>query len=81
MIREEIYERLTTVFRDFFDDDTIEISDNTTAEDIDEWDSYEHVNLIISVEEEFGIKIPMNKVSDMQNVGEMVSIIMEQLDK
>lgn len=81
MIREEIYERLTTVFRDFFDDDTIEISDNTTAEDIDEWDSYEHVNLIISVEEEFGIKIPMSKVSDMQNVGEMVSIIMEQLDK
>ena len=50
MTRAEIYKRLTEVFRDVFDDETIEINDNTTANDIEDWDSIEHITLVGAVE-------------------------------
>ena len=77
MTREEVYERLNGVFRDVFDDETIVVSDSTTADDIDEWDSFEHINLIVGVEEEFGFKMPMGKAVNMKDVGEMVDFILE----
>ena len=78
MTREEVFERLNKVFQDVFDDDTIEVHDETTADDIDEWDSFEHINLVVAVEDEFSFKIPMGKVVTMKNVGEMVDIILEK---
>ena len=75
MTREEAFERLTNVFCDVFDDDTIELTEETTADDIEDWDSFEHINLVVAVEEEFGFKIPMGKTVTMKNVGEMVEII------
>ena len=77
MTREEVYERLNEVFREILDDETIELQDDTTADDVDGWDSFEHINLIVGVEDEFGFKIPMGKVTTMKNVGEMVDIILE----
>ena len=77
MTRESVFERLTVVFRDVFDDPDIIISETTTADDIEDWDSFEHINLILAVEEEFSLKFPMGKVSSMKNVGEMVDIILE----
>lgn len=77
MTREEVYERLINVFRDVFDDDTIVVTDTTTAEDIDDWDSFEHINLIVAVEEEFSFKVPMGKAVTMKDVGEMVDLILE----
>lgn len=75
MTREDIFETLTEVFRDVFDDESIEISDDTTSDDIDDWDSLEHINLIAAVEMEFGIKFNMGQIVTMKNVGEMVDII------
>lgn len=75
---EKIYERLTEVFRDFFDDDEIELDEETTAEDIDDWDSLNHITLIAAVEGEFDLRFTMGEVSGMKNVGEMVKIIMER---
>ena len=66
MTEEEIYERLNEVFRDVFDDDTIEVDDLTTADDIDDWDSLEHINLIAAVEKEFGIVELVNTL-DMEH--------------
>ena len=77
MTREEVFERLNKVFQEVFDDETIEVNDDTTSEDIDDWDSIEHINLIVAVEEEFSIKIPMGKVVTMKNVGEMADIILQ----
>ena len=77
MTREELFERLNKVFQEVFDDETIEVNDDTTSEDIDDWDSFEHINLIVAVEEEFSIKIPMGKVVTMKNVGEMADIILQ----
>lgn len=77
MTREAVYERLNKVFREVFDDDEIVLQDSTTADDIEDWDSFEHINLVVAVESEFSFKIPMGKVITMKNVGEMVDIILE----
>ena len=78
MNKNEIVTRLTAVFRDVFDDDSIVINENTTANDIDDWDSIEHINLIGAVEDEFGMRFKMREVSGMKNVGEMINIISER---
>ncbi len=78
MTKNEIYERLTAVFRDVFDDESIEICDTTTADDIEDWDSIEHITLIGAVESEFKVRFKMGEVSGMKNVGEMVKIIEER---
>lgn len=77
MSREEVYERLVKVFREVFDDEAIELKDETVADDIDGWDSFEHINLVIAVQDEFDFKIPLGKIVTMHNVGEMVDIILE----
>lgn len=77
MTREEVFERLNKVFQDVFDDEMIVVHEETTADDIDDWDSFEHINLVVAVEEEFSFKIPMGKVVNMKNVGEMVDVILE----
>lgn len=78
MNKKEIVKRLTEVFRDIFDDDSIVITEKTTANDIDDWDSIEHINLIGAVEEEFDMRFKMREVSGMKNVGEMINIIAER---
>lgn len=75
----EVMQKLQEVFRDVFDDDTIEINENTTANDIDEWDSLEHITLIGAVEKTFKMRFKMKEVSSMKNVGEMVEIILERI--
>lgn len=77
MTREEVYERLNNVFREVFDDVSITVNDATVAEDVDGWDSFEHINLVVAIQDEFNFKIPMGKVVSMKNVGEMVDIIIE----
>lgn len=76
---EEIYERLNSVFQDVFDDESITVDANTTSEDIEDWDSLEHINLIVAIENEFDIKFGMNEVTGMKNVGEMVKIINDKI--
>lgn len=76
MTREEVFERLNNVFQDVLDDDSIELHEETVADDVDGWDSFEHINLIVAVEDKFSFKFPMGKVVTMKNVGEMVDIIL-----
>lgn len=80
MSREEIFLRLNTVFQDVFDDESIVVNDITTSDDIEDWDSLEHINLIVAVEQEFGIKFNMAEVTTMKNVGDMVNIISDRLE-
>ncbi|MDD6490329.1 MAG: acyl carrier protein [Clostridia bacterium] len=70
-----IYAKLNKIFRDVFDDDSITVNPKTTADDIDDWDSLEHITLISAVEREFKMKFKMGEISSMKNVGEMADII------
>ena len=78
MTREEVFDRLNEIFRDVFDDDDITVVDETTADDIEDWDSLEHINLVVAVENKFGIKFNMSEVVKFKNVGEMVDVILER---
>lgn len=80
MSREEIFTRLNEVFQDVFDDEEITVNDATTADDIEDWDSLEHINLIVAVQNAFGVKFNIGQVNSMQNVGEMADIILQKLN-
>ncbi len=79
MSREELYVKLNEVFREVFDDEDICVSDETTSNDIEDWDSLEHINLVVAIEKCFGIKFNMGEVNTMKNVGEMVDIILSRI--
>ena len=79
MTREEAYEKPNSVFRDIFDDEDITVNDATTADDIEDWDSLEHISLVVAVEKCFGIKFTMGEVMGMKNVGEMTDIILGRI--
>ncbi|MEG1862429.1 MAG: acyl carrier protein [Oscillospiraceae bacterium] len=75
MSRKEIYDQLTEIFRDLFDDDEIVLSDDTTADDIEDWDSLEQINLLVAIEKRFKIKFQLADVSHLENVGAMVNLV------
>lgn len=77
----ETTERLQEVFRDVFDDDEIVITDETTAEDIESWDSLTHVQLIVAVEKEFAVKFSTVEVMKLKNVGEFIQLIDKKAGK
>lgn len=79
MSREEVYEQLNEVFRDVFDDEDITVNDATTADDIEDWDSLEHINLIVAVEKRYNIKFNMGEVNKFKNVGEMADAILAKM--
>ena len=79
MEKSEIYERLTGVFRDVFDDDTIVVRPELTAEDVDEWDSLSHIRLVLTVEKVFNITLSASEIGNLTNVGELVQAIQAKL--
>ena len=79
MSREEIYEQLNEVFQDVFGDDDITVNDDTTAKDIDGWDSLRHITLLAAIEDEFDIEFSMGQTVKMKNVGEMVDYIEDEV--
>lgn len=79
MQREEVFIGLNEIFRDVFDDESIEVLENTTADDIEDWDSLEHINLVVAIEKQFKMKFTMGEVTTMKNVGEMVDIILSRV--
>ena len=79
MSKSDIFEKLTGIFQDVFDDGDITISETTTAAEIDGWDSLTHISLLATVEEEFGVKFSMKAVQHLQNVGELAELIAEGL--
>ena len=72
-------DKLQEVFQDVFDDDEIEIADDTTADDIEAWDSLTHVQLIVAVEKAFGVKFSTVEVMKLKNVGEFIALIDKKL--
>ncbi len=74
----QVYEAVTRVFRATFEREDIDVSATTTASDIEEWDSLNHVQLILAVETEFGIRFKPVEVAGFENVGDMVTAILRQ---
>lgn len=74
-------EILNGIFRQVFDDDTLRVSRNTTANDIEEWDSLTHINLVVAVEMKFRIKFALGELQSLKNVGDMLDLIIKKNGK
>ena len=74
-MNEEIYSRLTTIFRDVFDDDALVATPVLTARDVAEWDSLNHIRLMVSIEKAFGIALTTAEVAGFENVGQLADAI------
>ena len=79
MDREEIFEALQDIFVSLFGDGVPTLTDETTAQDVDGWDSLMHITMISEVENRFDVQFSMKDVIGMKNVGEMVDLIEENL--
>ena len=78
MTEAECLARLTPVFREVFRDEAIVVRPEMTAQDVARWDSLSHIDMIVAVEEAFGVRIPTREVTRMKNVGDLVRIILAQ---
>ena len=79
MERQTIFEKLNEIFIDVLDLDEVELTDATSANDIEEWDSLSHIQLIVAIEKSFGIKFTSLEIMKWKNVGEMVNSIEEKI--
>ncbi len=79
MQEDAIYTQLTELFRDLFSDDDIVLTAATTAADIDGWDSFNHISIIVAVETRFGIKMQTREIEGLHNIGAMVTLIRAKL--
>ena len=77
----EIYAKLTDIFRELFADDDIALTPATTAADIDGWDSFNHLSVIVAVETRFGVKMTTSEIETLTNVGALVAAIERKLDR
>ncbi len=80
MANDHIYRQLDEIFRDVFDDDSITLTPETTASDIEGWDSVAHVDLIVSIETRMKIKFKTSELGNLHNVGQLVGIIEYKLE-
>lgn len=71
----QIYVRLTEVFEDVFDEDSIVVTPELSAKDVDGWDSMTHIRLMLTVEKAFKIKFSTSEIGKLENVGDLVKLI------
>jgi acyl carrier protein len=71
----EILETLKALMIDVFDLDDVAVTEQTTAEDIEEWDSLSHVRLMVAIERKFGFRFTNSEIEALSNVGDLVKII------
>lgn len=79
MERNVIIENLTTIFREVFSDNNIELRDDMTAVDVENWDSLTHMLMITKVEEAFGVKFKLKELNKLKQVGDIVSLVEEKI--
>jgi acyl carrier protein len=77
----DLLAELNAIFRGIFEDPTIEINRETTADDVDGWDSMTHVNLIFEIENRYDIRFSLSEVEQLKNVGDMVSLLESYLEE
>lgn len=75
MQKQQIFQQLSEIFAGIFDDENIHLTPETTASDVEGWDSFNHINLIVAIESRFGIKFKTAELDSLHNVGELVDAI------
>ena len=71
---------MNTIFCEVFDDDSIKIFDNMTSADIEDWDSLNHITLVVNIEKVFDLKLNLSEVGKLENIGEMIELILKKIN-
>ena len=79
MTSEQILDRVQNIFRDIFDDDSLVITREIAAKDIEDWDSLTHINLIVAIEKEFKTKFSLSEMQTFKNVGDVIDLISSKI--
>jgi acyl carrier protein len=80
MTRKELFDGVQDIFRDIFDEDDMIIEDKTSSDDIEDWDSLNHINLVSAIEKEFKIKFALGELMTLKDVGAMIDMIVVKID-
>lgn len=75
----DLMTELNAIFRDVFEDDELVVGRETTAADVEAWDSLQHVSLILRVESHFGVRLSSAEVADLRSVGDLLDILNRRL--
>ena len=75
MNEQQIFDAVQNIFRDNFDDDSLVLTRETTADDIEDWDSLEQINLLTAIEKEFSIKFKLADVRGLKDVGDLLDLV------
>ena len=79
MSREEIFLNVQEIFRDIFDEDDLEIQESTSSDEIEDWDSLNHINLVSAIEKEFKIRFALGELQSLKDVGAMIDLMEKKL--
>lgn len=79
MTRSEITAEVNEIFCEIFDDDSLVVNDATNANDIEDWDSLEQINILVAMEKKFNVKFSVNDVEGLENVGQTIDLIERKL--
>ena len=80
MTEDQIYDRLNPIFQSVFDDDELKVGPETTASDVEMWDSLNHIMLVAAIEKDLNVKFSAKEVGALKNVSEFVQLIQKSLD-
>jgi acyl carrier protein len=79
MSSDEVYQKLTEIIRDLFDDDSLVATPELTADRVSGWDSFAHLRLMLTVERAFGVDFAASQITSLKNVGELAALIQSKL--
>jgi len=81
MDQADVYEQLTAIFHDVFDDDSLQLTPELTAKDVDGWDSLTHLRLLLSAEKAFRVKFTTAEIGKLENVGDLANLIQLRMER
>ncbi len=79
MTREELLEAVAEILRDIFDDEELPVTEETSSEDVEDWESLEQINILVAIQDRFGIQFSLDDVKGLENVGDTLDLIERKL--
>lgn len=79
MDRNELLSQINTIFKDILDDEEVVVNETSTANDVDDWDSLTHIQLVVAIEKHFKIRFTSKEIQSWKNVGEMLTSIQNKV--
>ncbi len=76
MDRNDVLKQINLIFRDILDNESIVITETTKADDVEEWDSLTHIQLVVAIEKQFTVRFTSREIQGWKNVGEMIECIL-----